>query len=132
MRALLATAPVGRMHRSQVVRRPHVFSATPRSDDLSWATMPRAAQAYVAAVIVAGALMLLGFLPASYPRPWLFVVLLLSACITSAWKVNLPISLASGSTLSVAHAAELMSLLLLGARPTLLIAVAGAWTQCTF
>src|SRR5712671_774770 len=132
MRALLATAPFGRLQPLQVARRTHSVGTTLRSDDLSWETLPRAAQTYVATVIIVGALALAGFFPVSYPRPWLFVALLLSACLTSAWKVNLPISLASGSTLSVAHAAELMSLLLLGAQPTLLIAVAGAWTQCTF
>src|SRR5712692_577459 len=129
MRALLATAPFGRL---QVVMRQEPERAARRSDDLSWHTLPRAAQFYVAAVIVAGASTFAAFLPLTYPRPWLFAALLLSACLTSAWKVNLPISLASGSTLSVAHAAELMSLFLLGARPTMLVAVAGAWTQCTF
>jgi PAS domain S-box-containing protein len=116
----------------QVVSRREAASSVPRSDDLSWHTLPRAAQFYVATVIVGGALTLAAFFPQTYPRPWLFVALLFSACLTSAWKVNLPISLASGSTLSVAHAAELMSLLLLGPRQTILIAVAGAWTQCTF
>src|SRR5712671_3283811 len=130
MRALaLATPPFGLM---QDVRQPHISSATPRSDDLSWYTLPHAAQVFVAAVIAVGAAALVAYFPLAFPRPWLFAALLLSACLTSAWKVNLPISLASGSTLSVAHAAELMSLLLLGPNPTLLIAVAGAWTQCTF
>jgi signal transduction histidine kinase len=59
-------------------------------------------------------------------------VLLVTACLTSVWKVNLTISVASGATLSVGHAAEFMSLLLLGPRHAMLVAVAGAWTQCTF
>jgi signal transduction histidine kinase/CheY-like chemotaxis protein len=47
------------------------------------------------------------------------------------WKVNLPIPLASGSTLSVSYAADLMTLLLLGPEPAMVVAVAGAWLQCT-
>ena len=54
------------------------------------------------------------------------------ACSTSLWKINLPIPLVSGSTLSVSHAAYLMALLLLGPKQALLIAVAGSLTQCTF
>ena len=53
-------------------------------------------------------------------------------CLTSLWKLNLPIPLASGSTLSVSYAANLMALLLLGPRHALIIALAGVWTQCTF
>ena len=50
----------------------------------------------------------------------------------SAWKVNLPLSPNNGSTLSVSYAADLGSLLLLGAPQAMVIAAAGAWTQCTF
>ena len=101
-----------------------------RTDGL--ASLPPAAQAYVGAVIVAGASTLIAFFPQTNPRPWLFAVLLVTACLTSVWKVNLPIFAASGATLSVAHAAEIMSLLLLGAQHAMIVAVAGAWTQCTF
>src|SRR5206468_10601435 len=61
----------------------------------------------------------------------LSAVLVGLACITSIWKVNLPIALASGSTLSVSYAADLMSLLLLGPRQAVTIAVAGVVAQCT-
>ena len=61
----------------------------------------------------------------------LFFALLLLSCVTSLWKVNLPIPLASGSTLSVSYAANLMSLLLLGTTPAAIIGVAGVWAQCT-
>jgi len=61
----------------------------------------------------------------------LFAVLLGIACITSTWKVTLPIALSSGSTLSVSYAADLMALLLLGPRQAMVIAVAGVVTQCT-
>ena len=39
--------------------------------------------------------------------------------------------LASGSTLSVSYAADLMTLLLLGPEAAMVVAVAGAWLQCT-
>ena len=64
-------------------------------------------------------------------EPALFLLLLLTVCVTSAWKVNFPISLTSGSTLSVSYAADLMALLLLGPRAAVAIAAVGAWTQCT-
>jgi PAS domain S-box-containing protein len=103
-----------------------------RPNSLALPSLPVAAQIYVGAVIVAGAIALLASFPLTYPRPWLFAALLVSACLTSVWKINLPISLANGSTLSVSHAAELMSLLLLGPSQAMLVAVAGAWTQCTY
>jgi signal transduction histidine kinase/ActR/RegA family two-component response regulator len=53
-------------------------------------------------------------------------------CLTAAWKVNLPIPLSSGSTLSVSCAAKLMALLLLGPRYAVIIAVAGALAQCMY
>jgi signal transduction histidine kinase/CheY-like chemotaxis protein len=99
--------------------------------DLTWRAQPRRVQAYVAAVIAAGAAACAIYLPLSFPQPGLFGGLLAVACLTSIWKVNLPIPLANGSTLSVSYAADLMALLLLGPRPALVIAVAGAWTQCT-
>ena len=62
---------------------------------------------------------------------FLFIGLLLFCCLTSAWKVDLQILPTSGSTLSVSYAAALMALVLLGPAHAMVIAVAGAWTQCT-
>ena len=45
--------------------------------------------------------------------------------------MNLPIPLASGSTLSVSYAANLMALLLLGPRVAVAVAAAGVLAQCT-
>jgi len=106
--------------------------AQPVSNSLSWEGLPRIAQAYVAAITVIGAVMFGLWLPHNYPDPWLLGSLLLLSCLTSAWKVTLPISLSSGSTLSVSYAADLMALLLLGPGPAVIVAVAGAWMQCTF
>ena len=97
-----------------------------------WRTLPPAAQFYLAAVVVAGALALVTLFPRNYPQPVLFAALLVFACVTSIWKVNLPIALTNGSTLSVSYAANLMSLLLLGPAHAMVIAAAGAWMQCNY
>ncbi|HET7696182.1 MAG TPA: HAMP domain-containing sensor histidine kinase [Vicinamibacterales bacterium] len=99
--------------------------------ELAWRAQPRAARAYVAAVTIAGAIVLGAAVPTAVPDPALFLFLLLTVCVTSAWKVNLPISLSSGSTLSVSYAANLMALLLLGPRVAVAIAAVGVWVQCT-
>jgi signal transduction histidine kinase len=103
----------------------------PAGDPLAWDTLPRQAQLYVAAVIGAGASLFVFSIPLSYPRPLLFLFLIALSCITSAWKVTLPLSLLSGSTLSVSYAADLTALLLLGPRPAVVVAVAGALMQGT-
>src|SRR5712692_3690452 len=129
MRDWLVSGPVGRM---LAARRRGADTGGSRPDDLSWRTLPPAAQLYVGTVIIVGAFALAWFFPLTYPQPLLFAVLLVAACLISVWKVNLPISFASGSTLSVSHAVDLMSLLLLGTPHAMLVAVAGAWAQCTF
>jgi signal transduction histidine kinase/ActR/RegA family two-component response regulator len=93
--------------------------------------LPPIAQLYVALVMFAGSATMVAVFPRTFPDPGMFFFLLLAACLTSAWKVNLPIPLASSSTLSVSYAANLMALLLLGPRAAVLVAVAGVWTQCT-
>jgi signal transduction histidine kinase/CheY-like chemotaxis protein len=93
--------------------------------------IPRPAQIYVGLVIASGVILLAVYLPRALPDPSLFALLLLVSCLTSAWKINLPIPLASGSTLSVSYAADLMALLLVGPRFAIVIAAAGAWMQCT-
>ena len=94
--------------------------------------LPRHAQAYVALVIASGAIVLVANWPREMPQPALAAFLLLASCLTSVWKINLPIPLTSGSTLSVSYAANLMALLLAGPRVALAVAAAGALTQCTF
>jgi len=101
------------------------------SDGLSWRGLPRGAQFYAAAVMGAGIGALATFFPHSWPRPYLFVGVVTLAALTSIWKVNLPIALASGATLSVSYAADLMALLLLGPQHAVLITVTGVVIQCT-
>jgi signal transduction histidine kinase/ActR/RegA family two-component response regulator len=105
--------------------------AMPRQSGLAWTQLPLAAQAYVIAVGCAGLYALARSLPQTFPEPLLFVGLLIAACLTSLWKVNLPIPLTSGSTLSVSCAADLTALLLLGPKHAVVIAVAGVLAQCT-
>ena len=99
--------------------------------ELTWRALPRIARAYVAAVVVTGIAAFVALFPISYPRPILFGCLLGSACLTSIWKVNMPIPLASSATLSVSTAVNVMTMLLLGAGPAVAVAVIGAWIQCT-
>jgi len=104
---------------------------TASAGGLAWRHLPRAAQIYVAAVIAVGSVLFVALLPHDLPQPLLFAALFGISCITSTWKVTLPIALSSGSTLSVSYAADLMALLLLGPRQAMVIAVAGVVTQCT-
>ena len=105
-------------------------SMTPRSGFL-WTALPRAARLYVALVIAVGTIALIAFFPLAYPKPILFAALLVIGCLTSIWKVTLPIAVASGSTLSVSYAADLTALVLLGPRQAMLVAVVGVCAQCT-
>jgi hypothetical protein len=82
-------------------------------------------------VIAVGTCAFAAFFPRVYPRPALFAALLVTGCLTSIWKVTLPISLTSGSTLSVSYAADLAALLLIGPRHAMVVAVAGVLAQCT-
>jgi PAS domain S-box-containing protein len=116
---------MARMRRARTVE-------SPGQGGLGWRALPRAAQQYVAAVIVAGACAAVALFPRVWPPPILFGAMLAGSCLTASWKVNLPISLASGSTLSLSNATNLMALLILGPSPAILVAIASAWTQCTF
>ena len=98
----------------------------------SWTEMSTPARVYVITVIAAGAGATAAWLPPTIDSPWLFATLLVTACLTSLWKLNLPIPLASSSTLSVSYAADLTALLLLGPQQALVIALAGVWAQCSF
>jgi diguanylate cyclase (GGDEF)-like protein/putative nucleotidyltransferase with HDIG domain len=94
--------------------------------------LPLAARLYVGSVIAAAVVILAVILPkTTFDNPWLFVGLLLVSSFTSAFKVSLPLA-KSGSTMSVSYAVDFASLLLLGPDQTMLVAIASAWSQCTF
>src|SRR5688572_29771412 len=121
------TMSAGVLHATSIVPTAAAPTAPPATG-LLWSSLPRVAQLYVALVIVAGSTVL----PRTFPRPVLFALMLMVACLTAAWKVYLPMPLTSGSTLSVSYGAKMMTLLLLGPRHAMLIAVAAAFTQCTY
>jgi diguanylate cyclase (GGDEF)-like protein/putative nucleotidyltransferase with HDIG domain len=93
--------------------------------------LPLSARVYVSAVVVAGAACLAAAV--AYLRldhPVLFLVLLTLAVVTSAAKIDLPLG-RSQSNLSLSHALNFWALFALGVAPTVLIATASAWAQCT-
>ena len=93
--------------------------------------LPLAARLFVGAVLAAGALTLIVFVPHALANPVLFAFLLGCSSLASALKVSLPLA-SSGSTMSVSYAVDFAALLLLGADDTMLVAAASAWSQCTF
>ena len=99
---------------------------------MSWDVLPPLAKLYVAAVMGSGAAVLIALFPTNFPQPWLFVSLIIAACLTASWKVNLLIPLGSGSTLSVSCAAKLAALLLLGPPHSVIVGAAAVITQCTY
>ncbi len=100
-------------------------------DQFGWRALPPLARAYVGIVIAAGACTVATYFPRTWPQPALFAALLACSFLTSAWKVTLPIPTGGQATLSVSNAADLMTLLLLGPQQSIIVAIAGAFTQCT-
>ena len=92
---------------------------TPSSSGLGWSEQRRAVRLYVGAVIAAGAVAFVVLFPVGYPRPLLFATLLVLACITSAWKVNLPIALSSGKRFPMRVGCRLVHASVPSARHTL-------------
>jgi signal transduction histidine kinase/ActR/RegA family two-component response regulator len=126
------TAPTGLIARFGLGGQPRPMHDAAPPGPMAWERLSRAARVYVSMVIAVGAVVLVQFRPRTAADPWLFAVLLLLACLTASWKVNLLIPLRSGSTLSVSIAAKLMTLLLLGPAYAVIVAVAAALTQCTY
>jgi diguanylate cyclase (GGDEF)-like protein/putative nucleotidyltransferase with HDIG domain len=118
---LLAPAEVGRKHdtRETKIRLGRLMQ-----------DLPLGARLYVGAVLAAGLVVLVAFLPHTIGDPALFVALLLFSSLASALKVSLPLT-KSGSSMSVSYAVDFAALLLLGSNETMLVAAASAWSQCT-
>jgi signal transduction histidine kinase/CheY-like chemotaxis protein len=109
-----------------------VTSVRPVVSRDSWRSLPLGARVYVTSVVALGAAWLAVSFPTTFPDPVMFLSLAVFACVTSMWKVTLPIAVANGSTLSASFAAIMSSLLLLGPRHAAPIAVAAAITQCCY
>ena len=96
--------------------------------------LPVAARVFVGTVIGMGGLLLIWFMPVTAltsSSAAMLVALLLLSCLTSVFKVTLPLA-RSGSTMSVSYAVDFATLLLLGPHETMLVAAVSAWSQCTF
>ena len=65
-------------------------------DHTGWKALPPAAQVYVAVVIAVGAWLVGRYFPTTYSQPLMFAGLVVFSCLTSVWKVTLPLSLSSG------------------------------------
>jgi diguanylate cyclase (GGDEF)-like protein/putative nucleotidyltransferase with HDIG domain len=76
--------------------------------------------------------MMASFMPSlTFPRPGLFAALLALSVLSSGLKVDMPLGIGS-SCISFAYAVDFTALLMFGPGPAMLIAVASAWSQCSF
>jgi PAS domain S-box-containing protein len=128
------TSCLGRVGIGQLLARAgrYVAGGSSAGDSASYWALPAPARTYVAAIIAGGILVTAWFVPTRIADPLAFAALTALSCLTSTWKVLLPLPLSSGCTLSVSYAADLMALMLIGPNEAMLVALAGAWTQCTF
>ena len=95
-----------------------------------WLLLPSSARILVGAVCALGGAVIVLSLPAvAGPQPLLLAVLLLLSLPASAIKVSFP---GGVSTLTLCQVLDCLALLLLGPREAVLVAAAGAWSQCTF
>ncbi|HXW06233.1 MAG TPA: HD domain-containing phosphohydrolase [Vicinamibacterales bacterium] len=93
--------------------------------------LPVVARLYVGVVIVLGiAAVAAAAAQVEFPRPQMFATLLALSIVSSVLKVDLPLGVGS-SCISLSYAVDFTALLLLGPAPTVLIAAASAWFQCT-
>jgi diguanylate cyclase (GGDEF)-like protein len=94
--------------------------------------LPRRLQVYlIVLIVVAAGLTLHGIARIPHDAWLVFLGLLLASTFTSAVKVALPLA-RGGSTLSLSYVMNFGSMLWLGPAATVPIAVASAWSQCTF
>ena len=104
---------------------------TPAPAQPTFAALPRAARGYIATVVAAGACCLVFALThMRLEHVGLFLLLLVLGMVTSTAKIELPLG-RSQSNLSLSHAVNFWALFALGPMPTICIATASAWAQCT-
>src|SRR4029079_4475484 len=88
------------------------------------------ARVYVSLIIAIGAALFVASIrSATFDQPILFAALVTLAPLPAALRVSLPLT-NGGSTLSVSYAIDFAALLLLGPHETMLVAAAGAISQC--
>jgi PAS domain S-box-containing protein len=94
--------------------------------------LPAGVRVFIALVIVAGGTVFLwGFPRAQFTQPTLFVVLLVLASLTSAFKVDLQLPTTTGSSMSVSYVVDIAAVILLGPHEAMIIAAVSAWCQST-
>jgi PAS domain S-box-containing protein len=92
--------------------------------------LPPRGRWYILSVIALGAVALCLFLPrATFAPITPFVVLIVLASLTSAFKIQFPI--ASGSNMSVSYVVDIASMIVWGPHATMLVGAAGGWSQTT-
>jgi diguanylate cyclase (GGDEF)-like protein len=101
---------------------PHTASA--------WQDLPRTAQAYVALVSAGGTVLIAWSASVVTALDHTLLTVLFLLAIPISWvKVRFP---RTPSTLSMSHVLNYLALLALGTKAAVLVAAAGAWSQCTF
>jgi signal transduction histidine kinase/ActR/RegA family two-component response regulator len=125
------TATANTLEPSFIDTPPSVRSEPEAPRKSGFTSLSRPAQIYVVGITLWGAVALLRAVTGVDPYQPMFIILLAAACLISAWKITLPLPVANGSTLSMADAANVMSMLLLGASASAVVAAAGVWVQCT-
>jgi PAS domain S-box-containing protein len=86
---------------------------------------------YVGCVIAFGAALLVRFTPHTYPNPWLTIALICSSLLLSSFKLRLPLG-RGVSTMSMACAADLVALMILGPNVAMISASTSVLFQCTW
>ena len=105
--------------------------STVKVEQPSFASLPTATRAYVASIVVLGAVCVVGAAAnLRFANPGLFIVLLGLAIGASAAKIELPLG-RSHSNLSLSHVVNFWALFALGPAETVCIATLSAWAQCT-
>jgi diguanylate cyclase (GGDEF)-like protein/PAS domain S-box-containing protein len=94
-------------------------------------SQPPAARLFVAAVIAAGASVLVFWGPRHVPNPVLFATLLAASALASSLRLRVPLGVSS-SNLSVSYSVDFAALLLIGTELTMLVAGVSAWLQSAF
>ena len=97
------TSRLGRVGIAQLLVRAgrYVAGGSSAGDSASYWALPAPARTYVAAIIAGGILVTAWFVPTRIADPLAFAALTALSCLTSTWKVLLPLSLNSTCTLSV-------------------------------
>jgi PAS domain S-box-containing protein len=109
------------------------YVKNPPSDgtDGGFSALPFAARVYVVVVIITGATIAARNLPHGFEYPWITVSLLLISVAMANFKIPLPLA-DSRATMSLGHAPDFASLLLLGPDVAMVLGTTSAWYQCTF